>query len=71
MGKPRAHTFLFLLLISLTFSPLVIPERTMTPWLLGMPRTLWMGILLSLALLLLTLVTALRMNREEQPKTKD
>jgi hypothetical protein len=71
MGKVRLHTIFFLIIVAVTFSPLVMPERIMTPWFLGMPRTLWAGILISLSLLVLTLIAAIRLAREEEQKTKD
>jgi hypothetical protein len=38
----------------LTFTPLVIPAGVYTPIVLGLPYTLWMGILITVALVLLT-----------------
>lgn len=38
----------------LTFSPLVIPSGTFRPMLLGMPYTLWVGIVLMVLTVLLT-----------------
>lgn len=40
----------------LTFTPLVIPSDVYTPTLLGLPYTLWMGILITVILVLLTFV---------------
>lgn len=40
----------------LTFTPLVIPAGVHTPIVLGLPYTLWTGILLTVALVLLTFV---------------
>ena len=41
------------------FTSLVIPSNEMNPWFLGMPYTLWSGILVSIALLILVFVGAL------------
>lgn len=38
----------------LTFTPLVIPSGVHTPAVLGIPYTLWIGILITAALVLLT-----------------
>lgn len=41
-------------LIVATFTPLVIPFQTHEPALLGMPYTLWVGILVTLLIVILT-----------------
>lgn len=43
-------------LSALTFSPLVLTPGQHAPELLGLPRTLWMGILIAFSLVLLTLI---------------
>jgi ABC-type transport system involved in cytochrome c biogenesis permease subunit len=43
----------------LTFTPLVIPEGIYQPKLLGMPYTLWIGILMSIIMVLLVLLGTL------------
>ncbi len=40
----------------ITFTPLVIPANTYLPKVLGLPYTLWMGILLSLGYTVLILI---------------
>lgn len=50
---------LVILMVILTFSPLITPKGQSGPFLLGMPYTLWSGILLSLILLGLTIVGSL------------
>ena len=50
----RIYCAAAILLTILAFSPLVIPEGKHLPMLAGLPYTLWMGILLSAALVLLT-----------------
>ena len=49
---------IFLLLSAVTFTPLVIPSGTETPYLIGMPRTLWAGISISISLLIVIMVAA-------------
>lgn len=44
-----------LLATILTFTPLVIPTGIYQPKLIGMPYTLWMGILMSIIMVLLVL----------------
>lgn len=48
----------FLLLSAVAFTPLVIPQQVDTPFLFGMPRTLWAGIAVSLGLLIVILLAA-------------
>lgn len=48
--------FIAVLLSVLTFTPLIIPEGRYRPELLGMPYTLWSGILIMIAFILDTLV---------------
>ena len=55
----------FFIIIAVTFSPVVIPEKITTPWIFGMPRTLWAGIVVSFSLLLLTLFAAYILKNEE------
>ncbi|MDH3532780.1 MAG: hypothetical protein OEO82_07605 [Gammaproteobacteria bacterium] len=43
-------------LAALAFSPLVLAPGRHTPELFGMPRTLWLGILLAFALVAMTLI---------------
>lgn len=45
-----------ILLSILTFTPLIVPKNQYRPELLGMPYTLWAGILLMIAYVLNTLV---------------
>ncbi len=71
MTKPRSHTVLFLILTGITFSPLIISPNMIEPRFLGMPRTLWAGILISICFLLLTLVAAIRLAREDKLKKMD
>lgn len=56
------------LLSVLALSPLVIPPGEAGPMLAGIPRTLWMGFLVNVALVVLTLVGSFvhpAMNTEE------
>jgi hypothetical protein len=47
-----------LLLSVITFTPLVIPEGQFSPMLFGLPVTLWTGILVAFAFVVLTFVAA-------------
>lgn len=51
--RTAAYTVATLLSI-ITFTPLVIPYGVYEPQLLGMPRTLWVGILLTILLVIVT-----------------
>jgi len=62
---------LFLILIFLSFSPLVIPMHEFKPWFLGMPRTIWSGILISLLLIALVSWTSMTMPKSKIKKVKD
>ncbi|KPK84039.1 MAG: hypothetical protein AMS27_11080 [Bacteroides sp. SM23_62_1] len=46
-----------LLLVIITFTPLVIPHGKYNPILLGMPYTIWTGILISLGLVIITFIS--------------
>ena len=46
--------FAAIFLIILTFTPLVLAPEKINPKLISMPYTLWMGILISIALVVLT-----------------
>lgn len=48
-----------ILLTVLAFSPFVIPANQYEPKLAGMPYTLWMGILITVLLVLLTFIGTL------------
>ncbi|MEZ5106518.1 MAG: hypothetical protein R2757_18595 [Draconibacterium sp.] len=58
-----------ILIIILTFSPLVTGKGKIEPFLLGLPFTLWMGILLTIALVAITYIggSVLPDEEEEQP----
>lgn len=45
-------------LVVATFTPLVTPAGKHTPGFLGLPYTIWTGIIISLGLVILTLVAA-------------
>jgi hypothetical protein len=52
------------LLVALTFTPLVLIPDEIEPTLLWMPRTLWLGMLISLGFFLLTLWGAFLLTRQ-------
>lgn len=58
-----------ILIIILTFSPLVTGKGKIEPFLLGLPFTLWMGILLTIALVAITYIggSVLPDEEEDQP----
>ena len=45
-------------LCAIAFSPLVLAPSNAEPFFLGMPRTLWAGMLISLGLLIFTVIGA-------------
>ena len=54
----RCCCFCSILLSIVAFTPLVIPSEVSEPFVLGMPRTLWAGLLVSLGLMIITIVGA-------------
>ena len=54
----RICIFVVILLTALGLSPLVIPAGIFKPSFLGMPYTLWMGILVCIGLVLMTFIGA-------------
>ncbi len=69
--KKNIWTFckiLFIVLSILTFTSIVIPEEQTNPTLFGLPRTLWIGILVSLLFILLTIVGAVFINTSKSEK---
>lgn len=59
-----------LILVIITFTPLVIPYGTYKPMLLGLPYSLWMGILVSIGLVVLTFI-ATRVHSERESEDKE
>ena len=55
-----------ILIIIVTFSPLVIAQGKVKPFLLGLPYTLWMGILLTIALVVITLIAGNVLPNDEE-----
>ncbi|NQV35397.1 MAG: hypothetical protein HQ515_22070 [Phycisphaeraceae bacterium] len=54
----------------LSFTPLVIPAHESTPMFLGVPRTLWLGILVYVAMVVLTWIGT-RVHPEADKDTGD
>ena len=48
-----------------TFSPLVIPENEIRPFLMGIPYTMWMGFLVSVIFVVLAYFVSI-INKEER-----
>jgi len=46
--------FMALVIVVISFTPLVIPDHAYHPRLFGLPYSLWMGILVTVALVFLT-----------------
>jgi len=55
---------LALLLCIATFSPLVIPQNEASPYLLGVPYSMWMGFLVSVLFVVLAYLVS-NINKEE------
>ena len=55
-----------LLIIAITFSPLVIAPGKINPFLFGLPYTLWMGILLTIVLVVITLIAGNALPNDEE-----
>ena len=65
--KPwRTCCQLAVLLASLTFTPIVLVPDKIEPILMGMPRTLWLGMLISLGFFVLTLWGAFLLTRKNE-----
>lgn len=56
----------FFLLSATAFTPVIIPEGVNTPYLLGMPRTLWAGISISIGLLIMILIATWASSRPQK-----
>jgi len=54
----RACIVAVVLLLAITYSPLVMRESVTDPWLFGMPRTLWASLLCALGIVALTAIGA-------------
>jgi hypothetical protein len=57
---------LVILIIILTFSPLITGKGKTEPFLFGLPYTLWTGILLTIALVIITLIAGNAITDEEE-----
>ncbi len=62
----RTCCLLAVLLAALTFTPIVLVPDEIEPILLGMPRTLWFGMLISFGFFLLTLWGAFILSRHNE-----
>ena len=60
----RVLDVLAILTFIATFSPLVIPQNTTGPYLLGVPYTMWMSFLVSIIFVVLAYLVSL-MNKED------
>ncbi|NKB39054.1 MAG: hypothetical protein GKR93_18130 [Gammaproteobacteria bacterium] len=55
----RFCCFAIVVLSVLTFTPLIIPAGTFEPSLFGVPFTLWAGMLIALAMIILTIIASI------------
>ena len=55
-----------IVIIAVTFSPLVIAPGKISPSLFGLPYTLWVGILFTVALVVITLIAGNALPNEEE-----
>ena len=62
----RTCCLLAVLLAALTFTPFVLVPNEIEPTLMGMPRTLWLGMLISFGFFLLTLWGAFILTRQNE-----
>ena len=62
----RTCCLLAVLLAALTFTPIVLVPDEIEPILMGMPRTLWLGMLISFGFFLLTLCGAFILTRQNE-----
>lgn len=56
---------------AIQFSPLILEQNKVDPYLLGMPFTLWFGILISLLLVLLTALGGYVFSRLKSDELKE
>ena len=56
---------------AIQFSPLVMDQNKIAPYFLGMPFTLWFGILISLLIIILTAVGGYVFSRLKSEELKD
>lgn len=60
----RILDLLALLLVILTFSPVVIPKSMASPYVFGIPYTMWIGFVVSVLFVVLAYLVS-RVNKEE------
>ncbi len=56
---------------AIQFSPLVMNENKIVPYFLGMPFTLWFGILITLLIIILTAIGGYVFSRFKSEELKD
>lgn len=56
--------FLAIITFIASFTPLVIPSEQANPYFLGIPYTMWMGFLVSVFFVILTLLVSLNQKQE-------
>ncbi len=55
-----------IVIIAITFSPLVIAPGKIQPFLFGLPYTLWIGIVLTIVLVVITLIAGNALPNDEE-----
>lgn len=67
----RIIVIVVFLCAAIQFSPLVMDENKILPYFLGMPFTLWFGILISLLIIILTAIGGYVFSRLKSEELKD
>lgn len=60
----RIIDLLAFILFVISFTPLVLPENEMNPFLLGLPYTLWVGIAVSVIFVFLAYLVSINSKKE-------
>lgn len=61
----RIYGIIVTILAFIAFTPIVIPYGVTEPYFLGMPRTLWGGLLISICIYIVLFIAMLTSNTEE------
>lgn len=64
-----ATIWAFFVTALITFSPLIIPKGVSEPFILGLPRTIWAGLMVSVIFLIITAIAAWA-SKPEQKETE-
>lgn len=61
----RIYGVIVTVLAAIAFTPLVIPYGVTEPYVIGLPRTLWSGLLISICIYIVLVVAMITSNKEE------